>query len=340
MSQQPQIEETGSLGVVRLKRLWWRWTHRGVLAERGDAAARQHEWAHEMVLIHGLGIGLEQIARYLTPERTFDELEAWILELNGGSIDSACVARLNAALTGGAYDTQTQRRFDEIAAMPAVFDASDLETWDERGIVVLRDAISAQQCAAAVDAVHEFIGVRADDASTWYQRNHAQGIMVQLFQHPALEPARRSARIHKAFSQLWGTTDLLPTFDRCGFNPPEQAGFIFPGPHLHWDADMTKPVGFGVQGLLYLGDTAAEQGAFSCVPGFHKTLDGWLQSLPPRADPHDHIRGTPAKAIAGKAGDLILWHQALPHGSSPNRAARPRVVQYLTMFPARPSERF
>jgi len=30
-----------------------------------------------------------------------------------------------------------------------------------------------------------------------------------------------------------------------------------------------------------------------------------------------------------------LWHQSLPHGSSPNRAARPRVAQYVTMKPTR-----
>ena len=336
MLQHPQVEETGSLGVVRLKRLWSRWTHQGISQEHD--ADRAREWSHDMVLIHGIGIGLEQIVRYLTPERTFAELEAWILKLNGGSIDPSRIARLNAALTGRPYDAQIQCRLDEVAALPEVFDTHDMEIWNERGVVVLREAISPQQCAAVVEAIHEFIGVHADDAATWYQRSNCQGIMVDLYQHPALEPARCSPRIHKAFAQLWETTDLLPTSDRCGFNPPERPGFTYPGPHLHWDANMKKPIQFGVQGILYLDETVAEQGAFSCVPGFHKTLNGWLQSLPPGADPHQRIRDTPAEAIAGKAGDLILWHQALPHSGSPNRAARPRVVQYLTMFPARPSD--
>jgi ectoine hydroxylase-related dioxygenase (phytanoyl-CoA dioxygenase family) len=39
--------------------------------------------------------------------------------------------------------------------------------------------------------------------------------------------------------------------------------------------------------------------------------------------------------IAGSAGDLIVWHQALPHGATPNFGASPRVVQYLNMFPSR-----
>jgi hypothetical protein len=31
----------------------------------------------------------------------------------------------------------------------------------------------------------------------------------------------------------------------------------------------------------------------------------------------------------------VLWHQSLPHGSSPNRGDKPRVVQYITLKPTR-----
>jgi ectoine hydroxylase-related dioxygenase (phytanoyl-CoA dioxygenase family) len=40
----------------------------------------------------------------------------------------------------------------------------------------------------------------------------------------------------------------------------------------------------------------------------------------------------PVQSIAAKEGDLIIWHQALPHGNSPNRAGFPRLVQYLNMY--------
>jgi len=91
-----------------------------------------------------------------------------------------------------------------------------------------------------------------------------------------------------------------------------------------------------VQGILYLTDTPAEQGAFSCIPGFHRRLDEWLQTLPPGADPREAIRREPGFIpIAGKAGDLVLWHHLLPHGSSPNRASLPRVAQYISLRPTR-----
>ena len=35
-----------------------------------------------------------------------------------------------------------------------------------------------------------------------------------------------------------------------------------------------------------------------------------------------------------RAGDLVIWHQALPHGPSPNRGTQPRLVQYINLAPA------
>jgi ectoine hydroxylase-related dioxygenase (phytanoyl-CoA dioxygenase family) len=119
------------------------------------------------------------------------------------------------------------------------------------------------------------------------------------------------------------------------FNPPERPGHPFQGPRLHWDTSLLPPIPLGLQGLLYLTDTTADQGAFACVPGFHHRIEAWLKSLPPGANPRaQDLENLGAKPIAAEAGDLIIWHQALPHGSSPNRANRPRMVHYLTMFPA------
>ena len=38
---------------------------------------------------------------------------------------------------------------------------------------------------------------------------------------------------------------------------------------------------------------------------------------------------------SGRAGDLIIWNDALPHGSRPNRGGAPRLVQYIRMYPTR-----
>ena len=35
-----------------------------------------------------------------------------------------------------------------------------------------------------------------------------------------------------------------------------------------------------MQGILYLNDTPDNQGAFTCVPGFHLKLWQWMDGLP------------------------------------------------------------
>ncbi|MEC8840436.1 MAG: phytanoyl-CoA dioxygenase family protein, partial [Candidatus Poribacteria bacterium] len=41
------------------------------------------------------------------------------------------------------------------------------------------------------------------------------------------------------------------------------------------------------------------------------------------------------QAIPGKAGDLLIWHRALAHGSGYNASDNPRLAQYISMQPAR-----
>jgi ectoine hydroxylase-related dioxygenase (phytanoyl-CoA dioxygenase family) len=116
--------------------------------------------------------------------------------------------------------------------------------------------------------------------------------------------------------------------DQAGFNPPERPGWKFPGPHLHWDVSLAQPVPFGVQGILYLTDTPADQGAFTCVPGFHLRIEHWLLGLEHGTDPRSVDHSSEAVPVSGDAGDLVIWHQALPHGSSPNRGTLPHRAVY------------
>ena len=90
------------------------------------------------------------------------------------------------------------------------------------------------------------------------------------------------SQVHEAFSRIWGTARLWTSHDGTNLNlpvgdsdqPSTQLG------DLHWDCDMrlwslqeakaNRPIVGGVQGVLYLVDTPAANGAFVCVPGFHR----------------------------------------------------------------------
>ena len=218
-----------------------------------------------------------------------------------------------------------------------VLSSRDLEFWEENGYVVARRAVPPENCRAAAKAVWDFAEMDPDDPETWYS-DPPRGIMKEIYQHQALWDNRQPPRVHEAFSRIWGTRKLRVSRDRASINPPERPGHQFVGPWLHWDLRIEElPERIGVQGVLYLNDTAADQGAFACIPGFHRKLRGWLQSLPADAEPRELVREQftdQAVPVEGGAGDLVIWHSALPHGASPNRAEIPRVAQYITMGPA------
>jgi hypothetical protein len=152
---------------------------------------------------------------------------------------------------------------------------------------------------------------------------------------PGVLTAEQCQQSCEVIWQLWQRTDLVMTTDRVSFNPPETADWHFPGPDMHWDVELVAPVPYATQGLIYLTDTTEQQGAFCCVPGFHLKIDDWIRNSAQSAMQlqQQNWATWPVQAIAAKAGDLIIWHQALPHGASRNLCERPRMVHYINMYP-------
>ena len=320
----------GELGVFHLKRLWSRSIRDRAGQANGEAGA--DEWALDNVIYHGLNLPIEETIQFLyLEEPSFGAFEEWVRTMNGGSLDAATIAKVNSTIAN------LISRRSACRAEPVVDILTDEQIgfWNEYGYLVVDGLFADGDIRSASDAVWQHLGMDPDHPDTWYKRKSDHGIMVQLFHHPALETIRREPKLKRVFAQIWGTRDLLVSTDRVSFNPPERPGYEYPGPHLHWDVSLEPPIPFGVQGLVYLTDTPPDQGAFTCVPGFQHRIDRWLSSLPRDADPRNQdIAALGAIPVPGKAGDLVIWHQALPHGSSPNRAMRPRIVQYVTMFPA------
>ncbi|MCB2379339.1 phytanoyl-CoA dioxygenase family protein [Hymenobacter sp. BT635] len=323
--------ETGQLGVLHLKRYWAQ-----TLAKRTGRGFEPTEtdWRFDNLLLNGLGLPLEETTHYLLQTApAFDEFERWILAKNGGTIAPRQLERLNSTLSGQPYGEALRAHLREMEAHEDVLSAEDLRFWDQHGYVVLRQAVTREQARATELAVWEALGMHPDEPASWYEKPIGKGIMMDFYHHPTLRANRQSMRIQKAFAQLWRTPDLWTTTDRTSFNPPETASLPFQGPHLHWDMSLQPPFHFGTQGLLYLCDTPAEQGAFCCVPGFHRRLEPWLAQLPAGTDPRQVNLDAQAVPIAAQAGDFVIWHHFLPHGSSPNRGTYPRIVQYMNMYP-------
>ncbi len=323
-SEAATLAEARSLGIEALRTYWASQCAPGTVAPLTQDVVK--------TLLAGLRLNVLETLRYLHHQKpTYEQFEAWVWSRNGSDLDDVLLDRLRRALAGEAVGAEVGD-LDRVEGLSP----DDLAHWDEHGYVILRNAIDADAAERAEAAIYDFLGMQRDDPASWYRESLGHSIWVPLLRHPALVANRRASRIHKAHAQLWGRDDLWVTIDQVGFNPPERPNWPFPGPHLHWDTTLAEPHCLELQGILYLADVAEDQGAFSCVPGFHRTLKEWLRSVPAGANLHDHARRSlTMKPIAARRGDMIIWHHLLPHGSSPNRSQRPRVVQYMSLRPTR-----
>lgn len=227
-----------------------------------------------------------------------------------------------------------------------VLSEPDREFFHRNGYIVVPNAVPQENLDSAVAAVWEFLEMAPDEPSTWYPPDRKSSI-VYLHQHQALWDNRQYPRVHQVFADILGTEKLWVSMDRAGMKPPidpshphyDDSGFV------HWDLDTSKPLPqqLGVQGVLALTDTTAEMGGFQCIPGFHRVLEAWIGEQPADRNPRspDLSRlpeGYQVTPIPMKAGDLVIWDRLLAHGNGRNEGTRPRLAQYITMYPASDDE--
>lgn len=271
------------------------------------SAGSQQVWISGLQALYKCGIGMEETTWKILGGATCEEFIDWVSE-------------------NGAYDELTE---PDIAD---VLNEEDLNFWKKNGYVVVKNAATAEQVKAATDAIWAFYQGSPDEPETWYNQHAAKrGLMLVFTQHPALRALRNSARVRKAYEQLYGTTAIFKTIDKVSINPPETASYRFMGSAVHWDMSLALPIPEKYQGLMYLTNVGAEDGAFKCVPGFHHRLEEWLSSVPEGVNTRDYaVAVLKPEPVIANAGDFIIWHQALPHCASPNLGKHPRLVQYLT----------
>lgn len=324
ISSLPPSQHLSAIGILHLKRFW----AKSIMRRSGyNLSSLDHENCLDRLLMDSLGLGLNQTLDFILQfQPTFQALESWIA-LNGQfHFRKDLISQFNQLILGelktGDYckDGLTDEQ---------------LNFFEEHGYVILKNAIDESSRIETLETIASFLEIDFEKPDDWYKHHPAKhGIMVEFIKHELLEKNRFSKKIKAAYETLWQRSDLWTSCDRIGINPPETDSFKFPGPHLHLDIEPQHHMPFGLQGILYLTDTEPNQGALTVVPGFHKKVNSWLAQFPedqiPLIDVFDERESKP---IAAEGGDMIIWHQGLPHGSSPNRNTKPRVVQYINMYP-------
>lgn len=214
--------------------------------------------------------------------------------------------------------------------------AADRSCWEENGYVIVRNVVPQANLDAVIAALWEFLGMDPNQPDGWYSLPgwHSKAGMIELYHHQSMWDNRQHPQVHQAFREIFGTEKLWVSLDRVNMNPPARPGWDYQG-FIHWDIDPTAPPkNFGVQGVLCLSDTTAEQGGFQCVPGSHRRVAEILAAQAPDRNPRNpDTTGLTIQPLVTNAGDLIIWDSRLLHGNGRNRTDRPRLAQYITMSP-------
>jgi len=135
--------------------------------------------------------------------------------------------------------------------------------------------------------------------------------------------------VRQAFARIWGTEDLITSFDGgCVFRPfhaPGAEGQRSRGGWWHVDQGRSKRGLHAVQGLVLLTDASLQTGGLCVVPGSHK-LHADLMSYTTAPDGQDFV-AVPAPQVnpslrqgtllAARAGDLLLWDSRTMHCNTP-----------------------
>lgn len=89
----------GPLGVLHLPRLWQK-------ASLGAAGKLHDDYpaignGYDQMVLDGLGLDKSEFESFIKEQKpTYPQLETWVLEKSGGSLDQAAVNRLNDSITG------------------------------------------------------------------------------------------------------------------------------------------------------------------------------------------------------------------------------------------------
>ncbi len=99
--------EAGPLGVLHLPRLWLKTSldATGQLADDYPAVGG----GYDSMVLNALGLDKDEFLAYIKDSKpTYCQLEKWILDKKGGSLDANAVKELNDAITGYIHDDDTR----------------------------------------------------------------------------------------------------------------------------------------------------------------------------------------------------------------------------------------
>lgn len=251
--------------------------------------------------------------------------------------------------------------------------AAASEYLEQKGFVVIKQVLSPKEAERAVELTWDYLegldtGIRRDDMSTWSDAQWpttVHGAILSFHgigQSAAQWYVRSRQRVTEGFAGIWGTDDLLTSFDGMSIFRPwkvepswkTNAGASW----LHIDQHpITRPGLQCVQGLVNLLPMSRQTGGNVLIPHSHSSFadiptnyPNRLAKVPGYVDHFRYPSGDPMLAADAEhqpimchleVGDLLLWDSrtihcsapALDEPSTPQSAQLMRLVSLICMMP-------
>ncbi|GAA6011708.1 hypothetical protein JCM10207_004218 [Rhodosporidiobolus poonsookiae] len=234
------------------------------------------------------------------------------------------------------------------------------------GYAIIRGAVPEERALEYRDKAYEWIekfplGFKRDDRST-YTEDHIPvtkkgGMFHHSIGHEAfLWQLRQEEGLIAPFAKLWGTDELLVSFDGANVSLPGPIQNQQQPPWYHIDQDPDRRGFLCAQGLVNLAPNGPNDGGLMLFKNSHKLNDEYFTKvwtgkegvILQGAEAQDDFFGFTPEICDWFAahgcewvktelnpGDLVIWDSRTVHYNVPPKEDRDRVAAYTCFMPAR-----
>ena len=162
---------------------------------------------------------------------------------------------------------------------------------------------------------------------------------------------RQEPSILSPFAKVWGTDELIVSFDSVNITLPNRKDKPARSPWPHVDQSPLRQGLHCVQGIINLSQAGPEDGSLALYPGSHNLVEEYFRtqtdSTSWKAEDRYYFgkegiswfesRGLKPIKVQADPGDLIIWDSRTVHwGAEPSeRSDTIRTVVYASYAPAR-----
>ena len=228
------------------------------------------------------------------------------------------------------------------------------------GYCVIPNILTEDECNITIEKIWDWLeslssGIDRNDSSTWNSQNwppSVRGIIqhLRVGHEEFVWTIRTNPKVMDVFKQIWGTDDLLVSFDAINVTKPiEITKYTSKRQWYHTDQSNKKKGLHCVQSFVNLENTTIGDACFSCLPKSHlyhqemlehfniNTSTDWIKLQ------SEHLiwllegKGCERKRIIVPKGGMVLWDSRTIHcnlSALKNRTTPVfRYVIYVCMTP-------